>query len=129
VTTLESDAAEFAVPSKVLSYLCAGRPQLLAAPGINLAASVVQRSASGIVVDPDHAEECIAGVKRLAVDEGLRSSLGENARRYAEREFDISAIAARFEDILARAYLSAVFAAPHPLPAAVDPRTQTSTWN
>jgi len=129
VTTLESDAAQFAVPSKVLSYLCAGRAQLLAAPRINLAAAVVQRSASGIVVDPDHAEECIAGARRLATDAGLRSSLGENARRYAERQFDISAIAARFEDILAKACLSAVFPAPDPRTAAVDSRIRTSTWN
>jgi colanic acid biosynthesis glycosyl transferase WcaI len=129
VTTLESDAGRFAVPSKVLSYLCAGRPLLLAAPKVNLAASVVDRSASGIVVDPDHVEECVAGARRLATDAGLRSSLGENARRYAEREFDISAIAARFEDILASAYLSALFAAANPRPAAADPRVQTGTWN
>jgi colanic acid biosynthesis glycosyl transferase WcaI len=129
VTTLESDAAQFAVPSKVLSYLCAGRPLLLAAPRVNLAASVVERSASGIVVDPDCVAECVSGAHRLATDARLRTSLGENARRYAEREFDISAIAARFEDILAKAYLSAVFAAPNPQPAVVEPPVKTSTWN
>ncbi len=127
VTTLESDAAQFAVPSKVLSYLCAGRPLLLAAPRINLAASVVERSGGGIVVNPDCVAECVSGANRLAADAGLRFSLGENARRYAEREFDISAIAARFEDILARAYLAAVFAAPNPPAVAVEPPIKTST--
>jgi colanic acid biosynthesis glycosyl transferase WcaI len=127
VTTLESDAAQFAVPSKVLSYLCAGRPLLLAAPKINLAASVVERSASGIVVDPDRPDECVAGARRLAADAGLRASLGKSARQYAEREFDISTIAARFEDILAKASPPTPFAAQRPSVAPVDPLVQTST--
>jgi colanic acid biosynthesis glycosyl transferase WcaI len=127
VTTLESDAAQFAVPSKILTYLCAGRPLLLAAPKINLAASVVERSASGLVVDPDCPDECVAGARRLAADAGLRSSLGANARRYAEREFDISGIAARFEDILAKASPPIPFATPRPSVAVVDPLVQTGT--
>ncbi len=32
VALLESDAAEFSVPSKLLSYLCAGRPVLASRP-------------------------------------------------------------------------------------------------
>jgi len=127
VTTLESDAAQFAVPSKILTYLCAGRPLLLAAPKINLAASVVERSASGLVVDPDRPDECVAGARRLAADAGLRASLGANARRYAEREFDISAIAARFEDILAKASPPTRFTAPRPSVAVVDPLVQPGT--
>jgi glycosyltransferase involved in cell wall biosynthesis len=127
VTTLESDAAQFAVPSKVLTYLCAGRPVLLAAPKINLAACIVERSASGIVVDPDDPEECVAGAKGLAADAGLRSLLGANARRYAEREFNISAIASRFEDVLAKASPSTLFAAPTAPAAVVSPRIQATT--
>lgn len=100
LATLESDAGEFAVPSKILSYLSAGRPLLLAAPRKNLAASVVERSAAGIVVDPESPGEWIAAAKRLASDPALRSSLGANARRYAEREFDIRNIAAKFETVL-----------------------------
>jgi glycosyltransferase involved in cell wall biosynthesis len=103
VTTLESGAGQFAVPSKILSYLCAGRPLLLAAPEINLAASVVARSEAGFVADPDRPEEFVAAAKRLAADAALRSSLGANARRYAERTFEISRIAARFEVLLANA--------------------------
>lgn len=107
VSTLESGAGQFAVPSKILSYLCAGRPQLLAAPEINLAASVVARSEAGFVADPDRPEDFVAAAKRLAADAALRSSLGANARRYAERTFDISHIAARFEVLLQNASLSA----------------------
>jgi colanic acid biosynthesis glycosyl transferase WcaI len=136
VTTLESDAGQFAVPSKVLSYLCAGRPMLLAAPKINLAASVVERSSSGFVADPDRPGEFVAAAKRLAADAGLRSSLGASARRYAECTFEISSIAARFEDLLANASSptrsvvpsrSPSSAVPPPSLAAIDPKIQTST--
>jgi glycosyltransferase involved in cell wall biosynthesis len=103
LATLESDAGQFAVPSKVLSYLCAGRPLLLAAPGTNLAASIVERSGGGVVVDPDRPQEWIDSARCLAGDAHLRASLGVSARRYAEREFEISCIAARFEEVLERA--------------------------
>jgi colanic acid biosynthesis glycosyl transferase WcaI len=52
LATIEADAGMFAVPSKVLSYLCAGRPILLAAANSNLAAETVRRANAGIVVDP-----------------------------------------------------------------------------
>ena len=114
VTTLEADAGQFAVPSKILSYLCAGRPLLLAGPEINLAAAVVGRSESGLVADPDRPEQFLAAALRLAGDAALRTSLGVNARRYAERTFDISHIAARFEVVLANAL-------PSSRPAALAP--------
>ena len=104
VTTLEADAGEFAVPSNVLSYLCAGRSMLLAAPKVNLAASIIEHSESGLVAGPDRPEEFIAAARRLAADAKLRSSLGANARQYAERTFEISRIAARFEDLLAHTF-------------------------
>jgi len=134
LATLESDAGQFAVPSKVLSYLCAGRPLLLAAPKINLAAEIVERSSSGFVADPDRPEEFVGAAKRLAADAGLRCSLAANARRYAEREFEISRLAARFEEILLKASPSirsavvsrAPFAEPPLSVAAMVPGIQTS---
>ena len=106
LATLESDAGQFAVPSKILSYLCAGRPLLLAAPQINLAAAIIERSASGFVADPDRPAQFVAAAKRLAADAGLRSVLAGNARRYAEHEFDVSRLAQRFEEVLLKASLS-----------------------
>ena len=52
VAMIEPDAGDFSVPSKVLSYLCAGRPIVLAAPSSNLAASIVKEAGAGIVVEP-----------------------------------------------------------------------------
>jgi colanic acid biosynthesis glycosyl transferase WcaI len=103
VATLESSAGQFAVPSKILSNLCAGRPMLVASPQLNLAAAIVERSGSGYVIDPDCPEAFISAAKQLAMDPVLRSLLGINARQYAERTFEISHIAMRFEDLLSSA--------------------------
>lgn len=128
LATLESDAGQFAVPSKVLSYLCAERPLLLAAPRINLAAAIIERSSSGLVANPDKPDEWIAAARRLAADAGLRSTLAANARRYAEREFEISCLAQRFEDILLKASPSirpvVVSHAPSPEPLSVADGSQ-----
>ena len=47
VALLEPDAGSFSVPSKVLTYLCAGRPLLVSVSRDNLAARVVERSGGG----------------------------------------------------------------------------------
>ncbi|HET7683428.1 MAG TPA: glycosyltransferase family 4 protein, partial [Marmoricola sp.] len=51
VVLLEQDAGAFSVPSKTLSYLCAGRPILGLMPAENLAASLVQQI-DGCVLPP-----------------------------------------------------------------------------
>ena len=100
VAILERDAGAFAVPSKVLSYLCAGRPLLAALPHDNLAARVIESSGAGVRVDPDDAEGLVEAARRLLDDAGLRERLGAAGRAYAERTFDIAAIGARFESVL-----------------------------
>ena len=62
VAILEADAGVFSVPSKVLSYFCAGRPVLLAVPRENLAAKIVVESGAGLVVEPSD----VAGFCRAA---------------------------------------------------------------
>jgi glycosyltransferase involved in cell wall biosynthesis len=97
---LERAAGTFAVPSKVLSYLCAGRPLLASLPADNLAARVVESSGGGLLVEPDDAGGLVEGARRLLADDELRARLGAAGRAYAERTFDIGAIADRFEKVL-----------------------------
>jgi glycosyltransferase involved in cell wall biosynthesis len=97
---LEADAGAFSVPSKVLSYLCAGRPLLAAIPSDNLAAQVIRRSGAGFVVEPGDREALIAEAVGMLGDSALREELGGRARQYAEENFDIGVVADRFEPIL-----------------------------
>lgn len=103
VAILEPDAGAFSVPSKVLTYLCAGRPILGAIPTENLAARVIARARAGAAVPPDRADAFVAEAERLAAAPAMRTTLGNNALDYAAKTFDIRAIGDRFEAILAAA--------------------------
>ena len=97
VALLEQDAGEFSVPSKLLSYFAAGRPVLLSAPGGNLSSRVLEESSGGLRAEPSDTGAFIAAARRLRQDDELRRSLGGAGRQYSERNFNIEAIASRFE--------------------------------
>jgi len=100
VAILQKEAGAFSVPSKVLSYLCAKRPLLLAVPKENLAARIVEQNRAGIVVEPDDLEGFLQGARTLMASAHLRKEMGDNARKYAEATFDIRDIADHFETLL-----------------------------
>jgi colanic acid biosynthesis glycosyl transferase WcaI len=100
VAILETDAGVFSVPSKVLSYCCAGRPVILAVPRENLAAKIVIESGAGLVVEPSDLAGFCAAAQKLNNSPRLRATYGQAARRYAETHFDIRRIGDRFEAIL-----------------------------
>jgi glycosyltransferase involved in cell wall biosynthesis len=100
IATIEADAGAFAVPSKVLAYLCAGRPILLAAPHTNLAARIVRQAGAGFVFEPDDTAGFLQAARNLRQDPTLCATLGDNGRRYAETTFDMRRITDQFETIL-----------------------------
>lgn len=100
IAILEPEAGVFSVPSKVLSYLCAERPLLLAVPQENLAAKIVIQDEAGLVVAPENSAAFIQAAKKLRQDKDLREQLGKNGRAYAEAHFDIEKITDKFEAIL-----------------------------
>ena len=100
LASIEPDAGEFAVPSKVLSYLCAGRPILLEASQRNLAARIVTRAGAGLVVSPNDDAGFLRAAERLRSDPALRQQMGDSGRGYAERTFDIDSITDGFETLM-----------------------------
>ncbi len=102
VGILEEEAGTFSVPSKTLSYLCAGRPLLLAMPLDNLAARITRDHNAGLTVAPGDLDGFLAAAARLHDSESLRSELATNARAYAEDTFPIDKTAAIFDRILAK---------------------------
>jgi glycosyltransferase involved in cell wall biosynthesis len=99
VATIEPDAGMFSVPSKVQSYLCAGRAILLAAPAENLAAEVVRKSGSGLVVDPAERDSFMTAALQLLDDNILRAEAAANGRKFALTNYDIGRVADRFETV------------------------------
>ena len=96
VAVLEGDASVYSVPSKVLTYLAAGKPLLLAVPAANLAARIVAGAGAGLVVSPDDPEALGQAALDLLENEAERARMGQAARAYAEGAFDIERIADRF---------------------------------
>lgn len=113
VALLEPDASRFSVPSKVLSYLAAGRPVLGFIPADNPAAIDIV-AAGGFVATPDTAgvERASRWLAQIFREARTANALGRRARQYAEDRFAIDAIGARFERILADASGVAIPEAP-----------------
>jgi glycosyltransferase involved in cell wall biosynthesis len=112
LTLLEPDAGTFSAPSKVLTYLAAGRPIVGAMPVENLAATTVAGAGAGLVVAPGDHDGFASAVAGLLADPARAAAMGSAGRAHAEEHFDIGAIAERFlavvgpparsEDALAR---------------------------
>ena len=104
ITLLDDDCGAFAVPSKTLAYMCAGRSLLVAAPADNLISKIIERAAAGESTSAT-AEAFLAGAERLLMDSQYRSICGINARAYATQTFCIDKIYERFMHTFAFALL------------------------
>lgn len=100
IAILEPDAGVFAVPSKVLTYLCAKRPLLLSVPPENLASRIVKDNKSGLVVPVSDVDAFVDAAETLFSYNDLRLNLAKNGRAYAEKTFDIEKITDKFEKII-----------------------------
>lgn len=101
VVLLAADAGEFSVPSKTLSYLCAGRPVLGLMPADNLAAQLLRQAGSAVFTPEEASLPDAATWVREVLDDPVRAeTLGKESRALAEREFALEGCASRFEEIL-----------------------------
>lgn len=100
LSAIVPQASASSVPSKILSYLCAGRAVLAVLPGDNLGRRLVEEEGTGLGLDPGDDARLLALVRGFhGVPERL-APLAAQARRYAERSFAIGPIADRFEAII-----------------------------
>ena len=103
VAIIDREGGQYSVPSKILSYMCAGRPVLASVPTNNLGAEVIREANAGIAVEPGELEEWLKSARNLAANADERHELGQQARAYAERTFAIDRITDNFEELIARA--------------------------
>lgn len=100
MTILQADASVYSVPSKVYSYICAGRPQLMAISSENAAAKLVTSRQMGLVSGPGDINAWLANAHALYQNRYNNYPMGVNARAYAEENFDIERTTDRFEGIM-----------------------------
>jgi colanic acid biosynthesis glycosyl transferase WcaI len=99
VAVIEESAGKYSVPSKVLSYLCAGRPIVLAAPSNNLAAQLIRETGAGLISEPTDIEGFVRFAHSYLVSPEARETSGRAGRIYAEQTFQIDAVATAFSKI------------------------------
>jgi colanic acid biosynthesis glycosyl transferase WcaI len=102
IAILEPDAARYSVPSKVLTYMTAGRPILAAIPAENLAARTILAASAGVIADPEDPGEFCRLARSLMQDADRRDQFGTAALAYARANFEIDEIASRFEEFFHR---------------------------
>jgi colanic acid biosynthesis glycosyl transferase WcaI len=96
---LNEDASKFSVPSKILNYLCAGKPIILSAPFDNLASQMIIESKAGKVFSPNDFDSLNEFLKHIKNDDKLKTEMSNLGRIYAEQKFDIKKIVKKFESI------------------------------
>jgi glycosyltransferase involved in cell wall biosynthesis len=101
VALLEPDATKFSIPSKVLSYMAAGRPILGLMPADNPAAIDILAS-GGFVTEPtaEAAERCTTWLVELVKDPDAIAEIGRRTRVVAEQKFEAESITDQFETVL-----------------------------
>lgn len=88
-------------PSKLLTYMAAGRPVIAAAHADSAAAHLVREAGCGVVVVPEDPAALACAMRALGADAGRRRALGEAGRRFAEARFERGDVLARWEAFLA----------------------------
>ena len=99
LSILNKDASIFSVPSKILNYLCAGKTILLCAPENNLASKIIIESNSGRNFESNDINQITGFLKDVNKNKILKKNYSINARKYAEKNFDIGFISKKFEKI------------------------------
>jgi glycosyltransferase involved in cell wall biosynthesis len=89
---------ETVIPTKMLEFLSCARPVILGVEG--QAKKIVQDAYAGVCIQPENAKDLVHAVTRLAADNALRKSLGNNGRQYILKHFSRQQTAVAYQDVL-----------------------------
>lgn len=91
---------DMSLPSKLTSYLSAGRPIVAAASAEGATAREVRRSEAGVVVAPDCPQDLLAAVRSMTADKARADVMGRRGREYAEEHLSAGRSLDRLQSIL-----------------------------
>ena len=100
LVTLNADVPLHTVPGKLSEIMACGKPIIAAVNGRGDAAGIVKEARCGLCVEPGNAEAFSQAVLTLYRDEGLRKEMGENGRRFAEKNFSRTVCTKQYEEVL-----------------------------
>ena len=93
-----ADTGKMAVPSKLTTYMRAGKPIIAAtSPDSNCAIEIL-KSGSGIIVEPGNPEALSSSIDSLLNDINKRNALAENGKNYSDLFYASESSLAKFRE-------------------------------
>jgi glycosyltransferase involved in cell wall biosynthesis len=94
-----SGIANYAIPTKILSYLAASRPVVCATGGA--ASELVRAAGAGITTEPGSAAGLAGAISQIAsLSPDARAKLGRNGRAYLDANFEKQTVIDGYERVL-----------------------------
>lgn len=93
-----AQVVDMVVPSKLFTYMAAGRPIVAAVNRSSQAAAVIRNAGSGLVVDPGNPVALAEAIFRLKEDKELAAGLGSQGRLFVEEHSARERIFSKYED-------------------------------
>jgi len=90
------------IPSKLLTYMAAGRPIVAAVNERSEVARQIERAGCGVVVPAENPQALVDAIGKLRYDSSLCRSFGENGRKYAEMHFTKSRVLGEYDQFIDR---------------------------
>jgi len=90
------------IPSKLLTYMAAGRPILAAVSDKSETARYIESANCGIVINPESPEAMVKSVISLRADPALQSRLGANGRTYVQQHFAKDKVLQKYDLLFSR---------------------------
>jgi colanic acid biosynthesis glycosyl transferase WcaI len=98
--TMQPGYSDASVPSKLISYMAAGRAVICAAPAHTAVAEIVSESGAGFVTEPGNPGALAQAICYLAEHPAETASMGREARSYFEQHFTLNRAYEQFSKLL-----------------------------
>jgi colanic acid biosynthesis glycosyl transferase WcaI len=95
-----ADVTDSVIPSKLLTYMAAGRPIIVTAAPESAAGIAVSRSGCGIAVEPENPTALAQAILRLLTDQEFRAHCGASGRAFVSANFSRSTVLSQLESLL-----------------------------
>jgi glycosyltransferase involved in cell wall biosynthesis len=82
LVTLNKEASEISVPSKIYSYLSVGKPILALIPKNNLGAKKIIQYKSGYIISPDNTDSLVDKIKNIIASKNKSLKFKINKQKY-----------------------------------------------
>jgi colanic acid biosynthesis glycosyl transferase WcaI len=109
---------DMVIPSKLLTYMAAGRAVIAAIAAGSEAARAIRAAGCGAIVPPEEPAALAEAVRSLRDNPAAAARMGAAGRRFAEAHFARARVLARYADFFSAFAEGAPARTPEPLPAA-----------